>query len=121
MYNLYNILMHIVHIVIIGFSMFGFLFTDFLLFYLILQFLILCSWLGYGLLKNQWGRCIVTHIQWNIKNTKDIRPSTESYIQYWLYNKLGFKVKESVSDLWVFIIFGSTSALGILRYLYIVP
>ena len=115
-YKLYNILMHSIHMVIITSSVFGFLFTYFLIYYLILQVLILCSWLGYGLYDKRWGRCVITEIQWKIKHLYDKRPQTESYIQYWIKHKFKIDTNESNVDKYVTVIYTITFLLGILRY-----
>lgn len=101
-------------------SIFGFAFTSFLHYYLILQFLILCSWLGYGLYDSRWGRCVVTDIQWALKEKMAQRPNTESYIQYWVKNKMGIEKNEHTVDMWTTVIFGVTSLIGIFRYLGVI-
>lgn len=108
--------MHLVHQVIILVSVFGFIFAEFLLYYLILQILILCSWLGYGFYDKRWGRCIVTEIQWNIKDFYGLRPQTESYIQYWVKYKFGVDANESKVDLYVTAVYSITFFCGIIRY-----
>lgn len=120
MYKLYNYMLHIVHLSIIGFSLTGFILTDYLLPYLILQFLMLCSWVGYGFYDNRWGRCIITEIQWSLKEANDNRPETESYIQYLLKYKLGFNTNEGVVDICVFAIYACTSIIGGLRFFQLI-
>lgn len=44
------------------------------------------------------GQCIITEIQWNIKDLYGHRPKTESYIQYWIKHKLGIDANESAVD-----------------------
>ena len=121
MYNVYNIAMHLVHFIIILLSVCGFLFSDYLVYYLILQFLILCSWLAYGLYDNRWGHCVITEIQWSIKDSFGFRPQTESYIQYWVKYKWKLNTKESSVNNWTTAIFGTTSLIGILRYIELIP
>ncbi len=112
--------MHVVHLIIISLSMFGFLFTDYLSLYLTLQFLVLCSWLGYGFYDNRWGCCIVTEVQWAIKEKKGLRPDTDSYIQYWIKNKLGINANESRVGLMTILVYGLTTLIGSLRYFDII-
>lgn len=102
-------------------SIFGFLLTDFLVYYLILQALILCSWLGYGFYDKRWGRCVITEIQWGIKDSYSLRPQTESYIQYWLKYKLEIDANESKVDKYVTAIYILTFFAGIVRYVGFVP
>jgi hypothetical protein len=116
-YNLYNITMHIVHCIIILVSIFGFIYTDYLVYYLIFQFLILCSWLGYGLYDKRWGRCIITEIQWNIKESFNLRPETESYIQYWLKYKFGISSNETTVEKYIIAIYSLTFIIGIALYI----
>jgi hypothetical protein len=100
----------------IGYSMFGFLLSDYLIHYLFFQILIICSWLGYGFYDGRWGRCIITDIQWSIKESAGLRPATESYVQYWLKYKIGLNLGEKAADMWTMGIYGVTSVIGVLRY-----
>ena len=120
-YKLYNIFMHSMHLIIITASVYGFLLTDFLFYYLVLQVLILCSWLGYGLYDKRWGRCIITEIQWKIKELYNKRPLTESYIQYWIKHKFKINADESKVDKYVTSIYALTFFIGILRYVELIP
>lgn len=120
-YKIYNTLMHLVHLVIILMSVFGFLFTDYLPIYLLLQFLILCSWLGYGFYDKRWGRCIITEIQWNIKDSYNLRPTTESYIQYWLKYKFKINSNESKVEVYIIAIYAITFITGIGRFYEVLP
>lgn len=113
--------MHLVHWIIIMASVLGFLFTEYLLLYLLLQFLILCSWLGYGFYDKRWGRCIITEIQWNIKDAYDLRPETESYIQYWLKFKFKINSNESKVEIYIIAIYAITFIAGIGRFYEVLP
>jgi len=101
--------------------MFGFIYTDYLVYYLIFQFLILCSWLGYGLYDKRWGRCIITEIQWNIKESFNLRPETESYIQYWLKYKFGISSNETTVEKYIIAIYSLTFIVGIVLYIKLLP
>ncbi len=113
--------MHLLHFVIILASVFGFLLTNLLGYYIIFQGLILCSWIGYGFYDKRWGRCIITEIQWNIKDYHGERPETESYIQYWLKYKLGVNANEKTVDKYITLIFAVTFIAGIVRFIGLVP
>ena len=114
-------MMHLLHLVIILTSVFGFLMTDLLAYYIIFQTLILCSWIGYGFYDKRWGRCVITEIQWDMKETHDVRPETESYIHYWLKYKLGLDPNEKTVDKYVTIIFAVTFIAGIARITGLLP
>ncbi len=120
-YKINNTLMHLVHLVVILVSVFGFLFTNYLHLYLLLQFLILCSWLGYGFYDKRWGRCIITDIQWKIKDAYKVRPETESYIQYWLKYKFGINSKESKVEVYIISIYVITFVAGVGRFYEVLP
>jgi len=113
--------MHLLHWIIILASVLGFLCTDYLAYYLVLQFLILCSWLGYGFYDQRWGRCVITELQWNIKESYAIRPQTESYIQYWLTYKFGIRSNESTVEYCIMAIYAITFSIGIGRYMKLLP
>lgn len=113
--------MHSVHMTIILTSILGFLLTDLLVYYIILQALILCSWIGYGFYDKRWGRCIITEMQWNMKDLYGTRPETESYIQYWVKYKLGLNPNEKTVDIYTTTIFALTFFAGIARFTGILP
>lgn len=113
--------MHLVHWIVIFFSVFGFLFAELLTYYLLLQFLILCSWLGYGFYDKRWGRCVITEIQWYIKDEYNLRPPTESYIQYWIKYKFGINSKESTVEKYTIAIYIITFIAGIGRFFEFIP
>lgn len=120
-YKTYNTKMHLMHMVIILTSLFGFLLTDLLGYYILFQTLILISWIGYGFFDKRWGRCIITEIQWNLKELYGQRPTTESYIQYWLKYKLGINSDEKTVDIYITAIFGMTFLIGIGRFTGLIP
>lgn len=120
-YKIYNSIMHSMHMVIILISVLGFLLTDLLVYYIIFQTLILGSWIGYGLYDKRWGRCVITEMQWNIKDFYGSRPETESYILYWVKYKFGLSSNERTVDIYTTAIFAITFFAGIARYTGLVP
>lgn len=120
-YKIYNTIMHSMHMLIILTSLLGFLLTDLLAWYIIFQASILCSWIGYGFYDKRWGRCIITEIQWNIKDTYGKRPETESYILYWVKYKFGINSEEKNVDIYITTIFAVTFLVGIGRFMDLIP
>jgi hypothetical protein len=83
--------------------------------HLILQGLILFSWIALGLVKKNLGYCLLTDLQitWNQKFQKEF---PDSYMIY-LYSKLGvqIKTKEQIQkiNLITFIVFAISSILSL--------
>ena len=113
-YQAVNLSMHLLHFLIIIFSLLGWTLAVFRPWHLLLQAGILLSWVGYGIWRGDWGKCVVTVAHWHRKETWGLRPKTESYIDYWLRGRLGFKVEGSVSERWTFGIFAATTLLSII-------
>ena len=83
MLSISNILFHIIHLIIIFFFLFGWIFEKTLFAHFILSILILLSWFGLGIIYG-FGYCLVTGIQWKIKRHMGQEPNTEYYIKYML-------------------------------------
>jgi hypothetical protein len=78
--SMLNVLFHLIHLGIIFFFLFGWLWQKTLLPHFFLSILILLSWCGLGLFYG-FGYCLVTDIQWKIKKRMGEEPSTEYYIK----------------------------------------
>jgi len=83
MLSISNIFFHIIHLTIIFFFLFGWIFEKTLFAHFILSILILLSWFGLGIIYG-FGYCLVTGIQWKIKRHMGQEPNTEYYIKYML-------------------------------------
>ena len=79
--KLLNICFHLIHLSIIFFFLFGWLFEKTRLPHFILSILILLSWFGLGAFFG-FGYCLVTDMQWKIKRRINQEPSTEFYVKY---------------------------------------
>ena len=117
-YQTVNLLMHLLHFAIIIFSLFGWTLASFRPWHLVLQAAILLSWLGYGIWRGEWGKCVVTVAHWHWKEVWSLRPATESYIDYWLRYRLNLGVEAKLSERWTFGIFALTTLLSILLVLH---
>ena len=113
-----NILFHLVHLGIIFFFLFGWLWQKTLTAHFILSILILVSWCGLGLLYG-FGYCLVTDIQWKIKKRMGDEPSTEYYIKYMLDKMTGLNTNpntvNAITTYTFFIILVFSTALVIKR------
>lgn len=114
MYITLNIFFHTMHMAIILYSMFGWLYFEFITIYMIFQFLILFSWIGYGLYDRRWGFCIMTDLHWFIKEKYKSRPTTESYIYYWSKFKFKLNTKKKIIDRFTFGVYFFTLIIGML-------
>lgn len=76
-----NVLFHVIHLALIFFFLFGWLWQKTLLAHFIVSVLILLSWCGLGIFYG-FGYCLVTDIQWKIKKRMGEKPYTEYYIKY---------------------------------------
>ena len=113
-----NILFHLIHLGIIFFFLFGWLWQKTLTAHFILAILILLSWCGLGLLYG-FGYCLVTDIQWKIKKRMGDEPSTEYYIKYMLDKLTGLDTNpnrvNAITTYTFFIILVFSTALVINR------
>jgi hypothetical protein len=79
--KLLNIIFHLIHLSIIIFFLFGWMFERLRFAHFILSLLILLSWCGLGIFFG-FGYCLVTDIQWKIKKLLKEEPNTEFYVKY---------------------------------------
>lgn len=80
-YILLNSLLHIFHLTMIFFCLFGWIFSETRLAHFGLVLLILGSWFGLGLFFG-FGYCPITDLQWRVKREYGEMPSTEYYVKY---------------------------------------
>ncbi|MDH5516876.1 MAG: DUF2784 family protein [Gammaproteobacteria bacterium] len=112
---LLNFVFHLLHIIIILSSLFLYWFDDFVGLHLILQVIILSSWLIIGPIMKKPGVCVLTELQKKMGLGGDAGFS-ESYIVY-LVKKLGYKGHDNKKiDLITFSVFALSSIVSIYRY-----
>ena len=112
-YVLGNFGLHLFHFFIIVFSLIAWIPESLRLYHLALQVGILMSWLGYGIWHGDWGRCVITVIQWYWKERYRQRPSTESYIEYWIRGKFKWDIAPSKLERCTISIFAITSLISL--------
>ena len=116
-FTLGNIVLHITHLFIILFSMFGWLLDQTRLPHLILQLLILFSWFGLGFIKG-WGYCLITDLQWRLKRSSNVIMYTNSYVK-WLIDKLfSTSIRETSANIITMLTFFSTSIISLCLYYF---
>jgi len=112
-----NLLFHLLHIGVILFSMFAWLSPTLRPWHLLCQGGILVSWLGYGWWDGRWGNCAITDLHWLCKERFAGRPSSNSYVQYWLHDKWHLNVDRQTADRIAFSIYGATTLLSLTLWL----
>jgi len=111
-YHIVNGFLHLIHLSIVFASVFLWIFPAFRIWHLILQGLILFSWLGIGSLRNDPGFCLITdwQRQWNKKYGYSF---PVSYMIY-LYQKLHLNaVNKKTVDTVTFGVFTGTSVISL--------
>ncbi len=104
--KLLNLFFHLIHLSIISFFLFGWLFETMRLAHFILSLLTFISWFGVGFFYG-FGYCFVTDIQWKIKKRLNQTPSTEFYIKYMIDKVTGLDTNPSiVNGMTTFVYFG---------------
>ena len=83
-----------IHIFIAVFCVIGWLHPDTRIYNLVLVVLIALSWFGIGIFRG-FGYCLVTDIQWRIKQRLGEKLTTDSFIKYELDNLLGRELDEN--------------------------
>lgn len=99
---LLNLVLHGIHLVLIGFSLVGWMFCETRLLNLMALLLILFSWYGLGpILRkgNAWGYCIITDIQWRVRSELGLESHSEGYVKYLADNLLGGDFDETRLDI----------------------
>jgi hypothetical protein len=101
-----NLCFHLIHLAIIFFFMFGWLFDTLRLAHLILSFLILLSWCGLGIFFG-FGYCLATDLQWKVKKRLNQEPSTEFYVKYMVDKVTGRDMNPSIiNSITTYVFFG---------------
>jgi hypothetical protein len=85
LFHLTNVSLHVFHLAIIGGSVLLWIVPGLQIPHLVLQFLILISWLGIGAVKKDLGYCLITDLQrrWKLKHGFDFPTSYMVYL--WKY------------------------------------
>ncbi len=108
---------HLVHLSIIFFFLFGWLFETTQLAHFILSLFILLSWFGLGFIFG-FGYCLVTDLQWRIKRRLNREPSAKLYIKYMLDKMMGWNSNPSVVNrVTIYVFFGIFSLSTILLFI----
>jgi hypothetical protein len=79
--KLLNGLLHLAHVVVILFSVFGWLYPPARPAHLCLQGLILFSWFGLGIRKG-WTYCFLTDLHWRVKRLLHQPDLGDSYVKF---------------------------------------
>jgi len=104
--RLLNIFFHLIHLSLIFFFLFGWLFEKMQLPHFILSLLILFSWFGLGAFFG-FGYCLVTDIQWKIKRRLKQEPPTEFYMKYIIDKVTGLDTNPTfINGMTTYIFFG---------------
>ena len=114
---LLNAIFHFLHITIILSSLFLYWFDAFVGLHLILQGIILTSWLIIGPMIKKPGVCLLTELQkkLGLGGNADF---TDSYVVY-LSKKLGYKGNDVKKiDLITFSVFAICTVISVFRYVY---
>lgn len=117
-----NLVLHAIHQILIVFSLVGWIFCETRMLNLIALMLILFSWYGLGPILskgNPWGYCVITDIQWQVRNKLGLDSRSGGYVKYLADNLLGSDFDETRADKWaVAIIFACTLASLTTNLLY---
>ena len=80
-----DVSLHILHLAVALFCVIGWAFTEARVANLVLMLLIALSWIGLGIFFGYgYGYCLITDIQWRVKQKLGKRPSTDSFVKYQL-------------------------------------
>jgi len=98
-----NFVLHGIHQILIVFSLLGWIFCETRVLNLIVLMLILFSWYGLGpILKKDkaWGYCLITDIQWQVRNKLGLNSRSGGYVKYLADNLIGGDFDETRIDKW---------------------
>ena len=95
--NFLNILLHVVHVSIIVFCLFGWIYEPTRKANLVLLIMVLISWVGLGCFFG-FGYCLITDIQWKVMERLGKRPASGSYIKYLSDRIPGLDVSEVIAE-----------------------
>lgn len=117
-----NLMLHGIHLVLIGFSLVGWMFCEIRLLNLVALLLILFSWYGLGPMLSKgspWGYCVITDIQWRIRSELGLESRSGGYIKYLADTLIGGDFDETRLDIFsVVIIFSCFVASVATNWLY---
>ncbi len=102
-----NLTLHALHQLLIVFSVVGWMFCETRMLNLIVLLLILFSWYGLGpLLKNGgiWGYCLVTDIQWRVREKLGLSNRDGGYTKYLADNLLKREFDKTRVDKWAAVV-----------------
>ena len=97
-----NFALHGIHLVLIGFSLVGWMSCETRLLNLVALLLILFSWYGLGPIlrkANPWGYCVITDIQWRVRSELGLESLRGGYVKYLADNLLGGDFDETRLDI----------------------
>jgi len=114
-----NGIFHLLHVTLILFFLFGWLFDKTLVLHFTVSLLILFSWVVLGAYFG-FGYCLVTDLQWRIRRRLRQEPGTKYYMKY-LLDKLTRRDTDAdlvnrVTTLVFFIILALSAVLVVRRY-----
>jgi len=118
-YFFLNLVLHIIHLSIIGFFLFAWIIPEYRGLHLILSFSIFFSWFGLGLFYG-FGYCLVTDLQWKLKKESGYDPETPYYIKYIADKTTGANINSKLSNMVTTYTFFVISILSIVLF-YIQP
>lgn len=114
-FTISNITLHIIHLSVICFSVFGWVFDQTRSIHLILQALIFFSWFGLGLIKG-WGYCLITDLQWKLKRSANIIMDSESYVKWLIDELFSTNIPENTTNIITMFTFFFTSIVSAILY-----
>ncbi|MEN8189676.1 MAG: DUF2784 family protein [Thermodesulfobacteriota bacterium] len=120
--ELLNIFLHGVHLVIVVFSIFGWLFEATRGLHLLLLIGTLVYWYGFGPIfrkKGWYGHCLVTDLQWGVKKWLGHNVPPWGYIKYLADLLAGHETDEELVNRVTLIVFFSSLVLS--AVLFLVP
>ncbi len=117
-----NFFLHLLHLAVVGFSLTGWISAATRPAHLLLLIATLVYWYGLGPIlrrKGWYGHCLITDLQWALKNKLGHNVPAGGYIQYLVDRISGRAVDEQLVDrvtLWLFF-----SSLGASTVLLLLP
>ena len=112
-----DIILRWTHIFVAGFCVIGWVHPDTRLYNLVLVILIALSWFGLGIFRGL-GYCLVTDVQWWIKQKLGEKLTTDSFIKYELDNLAGCNLNEERVNLLTQICFYFSAAASLYTNFY---
>ena len=107
-----NIFFHFLHISLIVFNLFGWLYSKTRKAHLISVLLTFVSWFGLGIFYG-WGYCPSTDWHWQVQQSLGITDLPNSYIKYLVDTVTGLSANPFLIDLFTLILFLTAFILSI--------